>query len=149
MELQSLITKGNASSTTQTVDISSAMNGQGIIVSGPENEQGFVVAMRYDPKHYEVPISHGENGGRTLPHGHVVKDVRQLGNWTGGSKDFELPHWDADGLKVAVLVHAGLGVKFLGRHASEQHISYVAQHCIPLARALHYIRFVKSAHVEW
>ena len=113
-ELQSLITKGNAFSITQTVDISSAMNGQGITVSGPENEQGVVVAVRYDPKHYEVPISHGENGGRTLPHGHVVKDVRQLGNWTGGSKDFELPHWDDDGLKVAVLVHAGLGGQVLG-----------------------------------
>lgn len=90
------------------------MSGEAITVSGPENEQGIVVAVRYDAKYYEVPILHGENGGRTLPHSHVVKDITQLGNWIGGFQDFEIPHWENNRLKVAVLVHAGLGGRLLG-----------------------------------
>ena len=90
------------------------MNAKEVTVAGAENEHGVVTVVRYDPKHYEVVISHGENGGRTLPHSHVVKDVRQIGNWTGGSQHFELPRTKDDGLKVAVLVQAGLGGQVLG-----------------------------------
>ncbi len=113
-ELQSLIVEGSALRALNTVRISPIMDGKEIAVVGAENEHGLVTVVRYDPKHYEVRISHGENGGRTLPHSHVVKDVRQIGNWTGGSQQFELPRTKDDGLKVAVLVQAGLGGRVLG-----------------------------------
>ncbi|KAL2043991.1 hypothetical protein N7G274_003511 [Stereocaulon virgatum] len=113
-DLQCLVAKGNAINSMQTVHIDSVMSGKAVTVSGPEQEQGIVVAVCYDAKHYEVPILHGENGGRSLPHSHVVKNITQLGNWRGGSQDFELPHWDNNRLKVAVLVHAGLGGRLLG-----------------------------------
>ena len=83
-------------------------------VAGAESGHGIVTLVRYDPNHYEVRISHGENGGRTLPHSHVVKDIEQIGNWTGGSQHFELPCTEDDGLDVAVLVQAGLGGRILG-----------------------------------
>ena len=113
-ELQSLIVKGSAYRALNTVKVSPIMNGKAIAVVGAENEHGLVTIVRYDTKHYEVRISHGENGGRALPHSHVVKDVRQIGNWTGGSQQFELPRSKDDGLKVAVLVQAGLGGRVLG-----------------------------------
>ena len=112
-ELQSLISEGSASRALNTVKISSIPNGK-VAVAGAENGHGIVTVVRYDAKHYEVRISHGENGGRTLPHSHVVKDVKHIGNWTGGSQHFELPHTEDDGLKVAVLVQAGLGGRVLG-----------------------------------
>ena len=93
--------------------ISAIANGK-VAVAGAENGHGIVTVVRYDPEHYEVRISHGENGGRTLPHSHVVKDIKKIGNWTGGSQPFELPHTEDDGLKVAVLVQAGLGGRVLG-----------------------------------
>ena len=94
---------------------SSSMGGK-VAVVGAENEHGLVTVVRYDLKHYEVRISYGENGGRTLPHSHVVKDIRQMGNGTGGSQqsELELPRTEDDGLKVAVLVQAGLGGRVLG-----------------------------------
>lgn len=113
-ELQSLIVEGSAYRALNTVKVSPIMNGKAIAVVGAENEHGLVTIVQYDTKHYEVRISHGENGGRTLPHSHVVKDVRQIGNWTGGSQQFELPRSKDDGLKVAVLVQAGLGGRVLG-----------------------------------
>jgi hypothetical protein len=113
-DLQCLVARGITINSMQTVHIDSAMSGEAITVSGPENEQGIVVAVRYDAKHYEVAILHGENGGRSLPYSHVVKNITQLGNWIGGSQDFALPHWDNHRLKVAVLVHAGLGGRLLG-----------------------------------
>lgn len=90
------------------------MDGKEVAVVGAENEHGLITVVLFDPKHYEVRISHGENCGRTLPHSHVVKDVRQIGNWTGGSQQFELPRTKDDGLKAAVLVQAGLGGRVLG-----------------------------------
>ena len=112
-ELQSLIAGGSALRALTMMKISSSIDGK-VVVVGAENEHGLVTVVRYDPKHYEVRISHGENGGRTLPHSHVVKDVRQIGNWIGGSQQFELPRTEDDGLKVAVLVQAGLGGRILG-----------------------------------
>ena len=112
-ELQSLIADGSALRAFNTVKISSSMDGKAVVV-GAQNEHGLVTVVRYDPKHYAVRISHGENGGRTLPHKHVVKDLRQIGNWTGGSQQFELPRTEDNGLKVAVLVQAGLGGRILG-----------------------------------
>ena len=96
------------------VTVSSIMEGKEVAVVGAENEHGLVTVVRYDPKYYEVRISHGENGGRTLPHSHVVKDVRQIGYWTGGSQHFKIPRTRDDGLKVAVLVQAGSGGRVLG-----------------------------------
>ena len=112
-ELQSLILAGSAFRALNTVKISSIPNGK-VAVAGPESGHGIVTVVRYDSKHYEVRISHGENDGRTLPHSHVVKDIKQIGIWTGGSQHFELPDTEDDGLKVAILVQAGLGGRVLG-----------------------------------
>ena len=114
IELQSLIVEGSAFHALNTVKIFPIMDGKGIAVLGAENEHGLVTVVQFDPMHYEVRILHGENGGQILPHSHFVEDVRQIGHWTGGSQQFELPCTKDDGLKVAVLVQAGLGGRVLG-----------------------------------
>jgi hypothetical protein len=70
---------------------------------------GVVVLVRYDPNTIEVPIRRGENGGRTLPHRNVVREVAGLGEWTGGARAFVLPAASRPGLKTAVLVQDGRG----------------------------------------
>ena len=112
-ELQALVVQGSAFRALNTVKVSSITNGK-VAVTGAENGHGIVTVVRYDPKHYEVRITHGENGGRTLPHSHVVKDIKPIGNWTGGSQHFELPRTEDDGLNVAVLVQAGSAGRILG-----------------------------------
>lgn len=65
--------------------------------------------VRYDPRVVQVPIRRGENGGKTLPHRNVVKDLVKLGDWTGASSSFAVtPATDAN-LKTAILVQAGTG----------------------------------------
>ena len=64
--------------------------------------------VRYDPNVVQVPIKRGENGGKTLPHKNVVKELTRLGDWTGGPKSFPVPAAPA-GLKTAVLLQAGPG----------------------------------------
>ncbi len=64
--------------------------------------------MRYDPNIVQVSIRRGENGGRTLPHKNVVKDLIRLGAWWGGAESFRLPAAPA-GLKSAVLIQDGAG----------------------------------------
>jgi hypothetical protein len=68
-----------------------------------------VLLVRYDPNIIQVPIRWGENGGRTLPHRNVVRDVTALGDWEGGVTSFELPAPSRAGLKTAVLVQRGSG----------------------------------------
>ena len=65
--------------------------------------------VRYDPRVQEVPIRRGENGGKTLPHRNVVRELVRLGAWTGAAASFDLPAPKDGALRTAVLVQAGPG----------------------------------------
>jgi len=47
--------------------------------------------VHYDPRTHEVAIKAGENGGRTLPHRNIVRDLTRLGGWSGAAATFRLP----------------------------------------------------------
>lgn len=63
-----------------------------------------VLLVRYDPRTVEVPIRAGENGGRTLPHRNVVKELVRLGVWNGQAARFVIPPASDPALATAVLV---------------------------------------------
>lgn len=65
--------------------------------------------VRYDPRVVEVPVRRGENGGRTLPHVDVVRQLVRLGGWTGQTVGFALPAATQPGLATAILVQAPNG----------------------------------------
>jgi len=66
--------------------------------------------VRYDPRVVQVAIRRGENGGRTLPHRNVVKELIRLGAWNGQAARFNLPASPDPQLRTAVLVQtAGAG----------------------------------------
>jgi len=65
--------------------------------------------VRFDPAIENVPIARGENGGITLPHKNVVKQLVRLGAWSGKPVAFALPVAAQAGLREAVLVQAGPG----------------------------------------
>jgi hypothetical protein len=64
--------------------------------------------VRYDPRVVQVPVKRGENTGKTLPHKNVVKDLRRLGQWTGGARTYPVPAGPS-GLSTAILVQGGPG----------------------------------------
>ncbi len=59
--------------------------------------------VRYDPRTIAVAVRRGENGGRTLPHRNVVRDLQRIGGWTGAAAEIALPAAPG-GLRTAVLV---------------------------------------------
>lgn len=65
--------------------------------------------VRYDPRIIQVAIRAGENGGRTIPHRDVVRQLIRIGQWSGMPQTIALPADATDGLKNAVLVQAGAG----------------------------------------
>ena len=65
--------------------------------------------VRYDPRTLQVPVRAGENGGRTLSHRNVVRELVALGKWSGAATTFALPSTREVGLNAAVLVQRGSG----------------------------------------
>ncbi len=65
--------------------------------------------VRYEPRPIEVPVAHGENGGRTLPHANVVRELVRLGDWTGTTTGIRLPATSRPELRTAVLIQAANG----------------------------------------
>jgi hypothetical protein len=75
-------------------------------VDGAETN-AWVMLVRYDPRLVQVPVQRGENGGRTLPHRNVVREVKVLGASVSGSRTFDLPPNNRHDLKTAILVQQG------------------------------------------
>jgi hypothetical protein len=65
--------------------------------------------VRYDPRTVQVAIRAGENGGRTLPHRDIVRDLVKIGRWTGAAQSFALPGGAPAPLKSVVLLQGGSG----------------------------------------
>lgn len=84
-----------------------AANGKVTIGDGKATN-ATVWVVRYDPRTINVAIQAGENGGVTLPHRNVVKQLVNVGSWSGKAASFALPAAPA-GLKTAILVQNGKG----------------------------------------
>jgi hypothetical protein len=60
--------------------------------------------VRYDPRIVQVPIKRGENGGRTLPHRNIVRQLTRLGGWAGRFETLPIPPAADPALRTAILV---------------------------------------------
>ena len=65
--------------------------------------------VRYDPRVLQVPIKGGENGGRTLPHKDIVRELVRIGGWNGSAETLPLPPARQPGLIAAILVQGSHG----------------------------------------
>jgi len=88
-------------------------NGSVRVGAGRAGRPATVWMVRYDPRTINVPIRAGENGGRTLPHRNIVRELTRLGSWNGTAASYALPQ-RRDGLKTAILVQDGKGGAILG-----------------------------------
>ena len=68
-----------------------------------------ILLVRYEPRAIAVPIRAGENGGRTLPHRNIVRQLVTIGRWTGPAVSVALPAAPQPGLAQAVLLQGGAG----------------------------------------
>jgi hypothetical protein len=98
---------------TQGPSISWA-KGQLWVGAGKPAAPADVWLVRYDPRTLDVAIRAGENGGRTLPHRNVVRELVNLGTWDGRAKTFNLPTPTSAGLSTAALVQIKAGGDILG-----------------------------------
>jgi hypothetical protein len=79
------------------------------IGSAASRSPATVWLVRYDPRSRDVPIRAGENGGRTLPHRNIVRELTNLGNWVGSTAAFPIAAPRERGLATAVLIQRGIG----------------------------------------
>jgi hypothetical protein len=66
----------------------------------------FVWLVRYAPEVRDVTVTRGENKGRIIRQGDVVRDLVKLGPWRGASKALRLPKASDPALRTVVLVQA-------------------------------------------
>ncbi len=91
-------------------------NGPSIAIAGSTVEIGAgktagsatLWLVRYDPRPIPVPIRAGENGGRTIIHKNIVRQLTQIGSWNGAAARYDLPK-EAGKLQSALLLQAGRG----------------------------------------
>jgi hypothetical protein len=104
-ELEALIRREDRGSGGPTI----VVQGDRVAVgAAPVKGSAEVLLVRYDPSIVQVPISRGENAGKTLPHKDIVKSLVRLGSWSGGAEVYRLPA-SAPGLKTALLIQDGPG----------------------------------------
>jgi hypothetical protein len=65
--------------------------------------------VRYDPRSVLVPIRRGENGGKTLPHRNVVREIVLLGAWSGAAQTYQIKPSGDGALRSAVLLQTKNG----------------------------------------
>lgn len=106
-ELEGLIAQQPAA--PDAPEISFANGHVHIVAHDARTSAADVWLVRYDPNIELVPISRGENEGRTLPHKNVVKELTRLGGWSGGSRSFSIPQSAQAGLRDAILLQQGPG----------------------------------------
>lgn len=85
------------------------IEGASVKIGQGKGPASVVWLVRYDPKENQVAIRAGENGGRTLPHRNIVRELVRLGDWSGAQTSFALPAAGEAGLRTAVLVQRGTG----------------------------------------
>ncbi len=82
--------------------------GNKVSVGAGKGGSATVWVVRYDPRTLNVPIRAGENGGRTIPHRNVVRQLVSVGQWNGKPASFTLPAAPAN-TRTAILVQSGKG----------------------------------------
>lgn len=83
--------------------------GKVTIGSGRSDDGADIWLIRYDPRTIEVPIKAGENGGRTLPHRDVVREMVRIGRWNGKPVSVPIRRPADPAWKTAVILQAGVG----------------------------------------
>ncbi len=66
----------------------------------------FVWLVRYAPEVRDVTVTRGENKGRVIRQGDVVRELIKLGPWHGASKALRLPKPSDPALKTVVLIQS-------------------------------------------
>lgn len=94
-----------------------SLDGTTVRVAAQAGGKATVWLVRYDPGSLDVAIGAGENAGRTLPHRHIVKQLVNLGEWTGITARYALPASPEDGLMPAILLQQGIGGPIVGARA--------------------------------
>jgi hypothetical protein len=98
-----------------TVPLALRPGGDGLLVeAGAGNAAGTLLLVGFDPRH-ETPVARGENRGRRLVEGNIVRSFRAIGGWSGQPLSLTLPR--PAGERAALLLQAADG-RILGSAAA-------------------------------
>ena len=102
-----------------TVKISAAADQLAVQVKSPSSAKDAQVVLAITEDNLTTQVGSGENGGRTLHHAAVVRELRQLGRLHEGGYEANVPlkldkDWKRGDLRAVVFVQEGATGKILG-----------------------------------
>lgn len=69
--------------------------------------------VRYDPRIQNVSIGAGENGGTTIAHQNIVRQITRLGAWNGMPEQFSIGPSPDGSWRTAILIQRAAGGEIL------------------------------------
>ena len=112
-QLESVIAKAGSLPPSPKI----SRNGNNLVIgAGRATQPARILYVVYDPRSIEVPISAGENTGRTLPHRNIVSGLYDLGEWNGARRHVDLPALKDASYRSAVLLQTGEGGPLIAAH---------------------------------
>jgi hypothetical protein len=111
------IAEAGADTAAARIDLTSPKGGNVAVKITSSNSANVMLAITED--NLATKVAAGENGGRTLHHSAVVRDLRQMGRVKDGAFSAIVPisaqrEWKPDDLRVVVFVQDGESGKILG-----------------------------------
>jgi hypothetical protein len=95
-------------------NITANLQGISFSATAQQTAPATIWLVRYDPRIIQVPIQRGENGGKTLPHINVVRELTRLGSYTGAAQTLRLAPSTNPALKTAILIQSSAGGPLIG-----------------------------------
>jgi hypothetical protein len=102
-----------AKSATDAPSLSLQGNMVSIGSSAAPAQRADVWLVRYDPRIQNVAIGAGENGGATIAHKNIVREVTRLGTWNGKPEQFRIMPAPDSTWRNAILVQGLSGGEIL------------------------------------
>jgi hypothetical protein len=112
-DVEVLIRDARRAAAAHGPSITPRADGTVAIESGPSRRPAEVWLVRYDPRTQSVQVKEGDNRGQTVSGRNVVRQLVDLGAWTGKKRVFHMPAPPEEGLETLLLLQSQNGGRIL------------------------------------
>jgi hypothetical protein len=112
-EVETLVRAARRAAAPRSPRITPRADGTIAVEGSRTRREADIWLVRYDPRTRNVQVKEGDNRGQTVSGRNVVRQLVDLGPWSGARHVFHLPAPPEEGLSTLVLVQSAKGGRIL------------------------------------